>query len=177
MIKQIMIPLAAFAITVTGASAFNSDMLEKLDVDLTDSQISTLTEMHELRESGAGKDEIKATLEEVGLDADKMKEIRKAIHEVRKTTREAVHTALENNDYNAFRTAIADTPLAEAIDTEADFETFKAAHELKESGDHEAAQELMAELGIKKPEGRGRGHGDHGHHGKRVGNSAQSVTE
>ena len=48
MLKEIFIPVAAFAVTVTGASAFNADMLDKLDLDLTDTQISALEEAHEL---------------------------------------------------------------------------------------------------------------------------------
>lgn len=163
MLKQIMIPVAAFAVTVTGASAFNSDLLDKIDVDLTDSQISALEEAHELRIDGADREEVKNYLEENGIDEDTMKEVREAVHEVRHESREALREAVENDDYDAFLTAITDTPLADAIDSESDFETFKEAHELRQAGDHEGAQELMAELGIEKPEGRG----DRGGHGPR----------
>jgi hypothetical protein len=159
MIKEIMIPVAAFAVTVTGASAFNSDMLSKIDVDLTDSQVSALEEMHELRQDGADRDEINSLLEEAGLDKDTMKEIKGATREVHQAQHEAVESALESDDYDAFQTAIADGPLAEAITSEADFETFKAAHDLRADGDKEGAAELMSELGIEKPEGRGHGEG------------------
>jgi len=166
MIKEIMIPVAAFAVTVTGASAFNSDMLSKIDVDLTDSQVSALEEVHEMRAAGADRDEVKTFLEDAGLDEGTMKEIKRATREVKQVQREAVHTALENDDYDAFQAAIANGPLADAIDSEADFETFKAAHELRAEGDREGASELMAELGIEKGEGRGhKGGGHRGGHG------------
>ena len=122
MLKQIMIPVAAFAVTVTGASAFNGDMLEQIDVDLTASQVSALEEAHTLRVDGADREEVKTFLEENDLDEETMKEIKTAVREVKDAQREAVHTAIENADYDAFMVAIADTPLAESISSEADFE-------------------------------------------------------
>jgi DNA-binding transcriptional MerR regulator len=162
MIKQIMIPMAAFAVTATAASAFNPDMLEQIDVDLTDSQVSALEEAHELKTQGTDRKEVKTFLEENGVDTDTMKEIKEAGREYRDEQREEVQTALDNDDYEAFLAAIADSPLADAIESEADFETFKAAHELKEAGDHEAAKELMTELDIEHPEGHGRKGGHNG---------------
>ena len=179
MIKEIMIPVAAFAVTVTGASAFNSDMLEKIDVDLSASQISALEEVHELRESGADRDEVKTFLEEAGLDEDTMKEIKTATRELREENREAIGLALENDDYEAFVSAIEDTPLAEAINSESDFETFKEAQDLRDSGEHEAARELMEELGVERPEGHGgKMFGEHGPRGdKESGGSREGVED
>ena len=174
MINQIMIPLAAFAITATGVSAFNGDMLDKIDVDLSDSQVSALEVAYEMRTDGADRDEVKTYLEENGVTEDIMKEIKDATHEVRDAQREVVKSALDNNDYDAFIAAIADSPLADAITSEADFETFKAAHELRASGDHEGAQELMSELGVEKPAGHdGRGGEMGGGHGPRGGGDGQ----
>ena len=157
-----MIPVAAFAVTATGVSAFNTDMLSKIDVDLTASQVSALEEAHELRVDGVDREEVKTFLEDAGIDEDTMKEIKEATREVRDTQREAVKTALDNDDYDAFLTASADSPLADAITSEADFATFKAAHELRASGDYEGAQELMSELGIEKPAGQGGRGGEMG---------------
>lgn len=67
MIKQIIIPVAAFAITVTGASAFNSDMLSKIDVDLTSSQISALEEAQELMKSG-DREGAQALMSDLGIE-------------------------------------------------------------------------------------------------------------
>jgi hypothetical protein len=151
MIKQLMIPVAAFAVTVTGVSAFNTDMLEKIDVDLSSTQISALEEVHELKASGAERDEIKAILEAADIDKDTMKEIRTATHELQQEGREVVKVAVAAGDYDAFVAAAPDR-LLEAVDSESDFETFANAIELKEAGDNEGAQALMAELGIEKPD-------------------------
>jgi len=68
---------------------------------------------------------------------------------------DAVRVALENNDYAAFQSAVAGTPLADEVTAE-NFSKFVEAHKLMESGDHEGAKTIMDELGIKGPKG------DHG---------------
>ena len=152
MIKHIMIPVAAFMVTATGVSAFNSDILEKINVNLSTSQIEALEESHELREAGDYEAEI---------DRDTMHEIRSAMHEYRMEMREAVKEAVENSDYEAFQSAIAETPLAEQITSEEDFEQFVEAHELMADGEFEAAKEIFAELGIEKKGHKGGFGGGH----------------
>jgi DNA-binding transcriptional MerR regulator len=142
-------------VTVTGASAFNSDMLSKIDVDLTDSQISALETAHEMRVDGAEREEVRTYLEDAGLDQETMKEVRTAVREYRDEVRKAVQEALENEDYDAYLEAVADTPRAGLIDSESEFEKLLEAHELREAGDHEGAREIMSELGFEKPEGYG----------------------
>ena len=162
MIKQIVIPAAAFLVTATAVSAYsNPDWLHNLDIDLTDDQVSALEEAHEIRQ--AADEEARQVLENAGLDEDKMHEIRDAMHEERKAHHEAVEAALEAGDYDAFTEAIADSPCADAITSEADFEKFKEAHDLREAGDDEAAAAIMSELGIERPERGMKG----GHRGDR----------
>lgn len=156
MFKQIMIPVAAFAITATSASAFSGDMLEKIDVDLTDTQLSALEEAGELRAAGAERTEIKTVLEAGDVDRDTMKMIREAGKEVRTEHRAAVKVTIEAGDYEAFKVAIGEGKLAENITSEADFLQLVEAHELKEAGDKEAAKEIMENLGFEKPD---RDHG------------------
>ena len=163
MIKQIIIPVTAFAVTVTGASAFSSNMLEKIDVDLSSDQITALEEAHELRQEGAERDEIKEILEEAGIDNETMQEVRKAAHEYRSEVREAVKEAIENEDFNAFREAVVDTPRADLINSEADFDKLLEAHELRAAGDREGAKEIMSELGFEKHKGLGKKDGMRGH--------------
>jgi hypothetical protein len=165
MINKIMIPVAALAITVTGASAFNSDLLQKIDVDLSDNQISALEEAHELREGGADRDDVKAILEDADIDKDTMREIREAAHEYRQGRHEEVKSAVDAEDYDAFKNAIEGSPMAEVIDSESDFARLVEAHELREDGDKEGAQEIMAELGIERGEGKGFGGKHYGKHG------------
>lgn len=151
MLKQLMIPVAAFAITVTGASAFTGDWIQNLDLNLSDEQTAALEEAHEIRQAAA--EEARQVLEDAGIDGETMREIHGTMHEAGKAQHEAMRTAIENNDYDAFLAAIADTPLADSIDSEADFEKFVEAHELMQSGDFEAAAELMSELGLEGPGG------------------------
>jgi DNA-binding transcriptional MerR regulator len=155
MLNKIVIPVAAFAVTVTAASAFNADMLEQIDVDLTDDQISALETAHKLRDEGSDRSEVKEVLEDAGLDREKMQEIREAVRGEREAKRAAVHAALESGDYEAFLAVAGDGPRAALIDTEEKFERLAEAHELREAGDREGAREIMDELGFEKPEGRG----------------------
>lgn len=171
MFKQIMIPVAAFAVTATSVSAFNTDMLDKIDVDLTSSQIAALEEVHDLRESGADRDEVKAVLEAADLDRDTLREIRDATREYKKGVRAEIMTAVEAEDYEAFLEAVEGTRLAGVIDTEAAFERFVEAHDLRDEGDKEGARAILDELGIERPDhdrknhdrrggGEGRGFGE-----------------
>jgi hypothetical protein len=76
---------------------------------------------------------------------------KRAAHQVK---REAVRVAIENNDYSAWSTAMAGTPLADKVTPET-FARLVEAHNLREAGDHEAAREIMEELGLKKAGHRG----------------------
>lgn len=154
MLKQLLIPVAAFAITATGVSAFNSDYIKNLDVDLTDTQISALEEVDTIR--AESKTRINDVLENAGIDKSKMQEIHKAMQGARKENHEAVEAAFEANDYQAFLTAIADSPMADRDISADDFAKMAEAHELMESGDREGAKAIFDELGL---EGRGMGMG------------------
>ena len=156
--KSLLIPVAAFAVTVTGAHAFSTSVLE--EAGLSNDQISAFEEAHELRKEG-DRDAARDVLVEAGVDAETMEAVREAMREHRSERREAVHDAVANNDYDAFKEAVADSPIAEIVDSEADFELFVEAYELREAGDKEAAKEIMEELGFEgKPHGKhGGGHG------------------
>ncbi len=157
MLYHLLIPVAAFAITATSASAFmGSDAFANLN--LTEEQTAALTEAKEIRETA--RTEAKQVLEAAGLDETKLREIHDAMREARKETFSAVKTAIENNDYEAFLVAVADTPLADTIDAEAEFAKLVEAHELREAGDRDGAKAIMEELDL--PGLRGIGHGPHG---------------
>lgn len=163
MLKKIMIPVAAFAFTVTAASAFQgTEMLSKLNIGLTDAQTSALEEAHAIREEAHIK--AKAVLDNAGIDETKMQEIHAAMRELHKVQHDAMKAALESNDYAAFIEAIKDSPLADTIDTEAEFTKLKEAHKLMEAGDKDGAKVIMDELGLEGKGGFGGGHG--GPHGK-----------
>ena len=154
--KYVVVPVAAFAVTAGTASAFNSDLLKKLDLNLSDNQIEALEEAHDLRHEGE-HEEAKEVIEDAGLDREDMKEIRAAVREYRSERREAIKEAIEDEDYEAFLEATEGSHLAEVIDTESEFERFIEAHELRQDGDHEAAKAILDELGIERPH-KGKGH-------------------
>lgn len=162
MLKYIMVPVAAFAVTATGASAFSGDLLNKLDLNLTNDQIAAFEEVHELKEAGADREEIREVFEEAGLDHDDLQEVREAVREYKQEMREAVKEAVEDNDYDAFLEAVEGTKMADKIDSEADFDRLVEAHELREAGDREGAREIMEELGFDKP-GKNHRDGKRGH--------------
>ena len=150
--KALLIPIAAFAVTVTGVQAFNSDVLERAGLD--EEQISAFEEARGLREEG-NRDGARDVLLDAGIDEGTMKSIREAMHQERDAMHDAMETALENNDYDAFKQAIEGSPLADIVTTQADFELFKEAHDHRE-----AAHDIMTELGVQEGE-----HGDMmGHH-------------
>ncbi len=163
MLKQIMIPVAALAVTVTTASAFTgTDWTTKLaELNLTDTEVAALEVAQEIRETA--QEEAKKVLEDAGIDEDKMREIHKGMHEMREAEHEAIKEAVEANDFAAFQAATADRPFAENVDTAEEFAKLVEAHNLRESGDIEGAQAIMTELGFEAiGEGRMPGRGGHG---------------
>ena len=151
MLKQIIIPVAAFAVTVTGASAFNPDMLDKLDLDLSNDQIEAFEEAHELRLDDKYQ-EAREVLEDADIDRATLKRVHTAVFEHRGERHEAMKEAVENEDYDAFLELIDGTPLADVIDSESDFEKFIAMHEAMQEGDRETAKEIREDLGIERGE-------------------------
>jgi Spy/CpxP family protein refolding chaperone len=152
--KPFLIAIAAFAVTATGVQAFQgTEILQK--AGLTEEQIEAFETARELRESGDKKAASDALLE-AGIDDKAIESVHKAMHEVR----DAIHDAVEANDYDTFKAAVAGTPLAEAVDTEDDFKKFVDAHNLKEEGEWEEAKAILDELGIEPPHRMpGMGHG------------------
>lgn len=152
--KSLLIAIAAFAVTATGAQAFvGSRYLE--EAGLSAVQVEALKEAHDLRKGGKAE-AAREILVEAGIDEEAMESLRDAMHQARA----AMHKALAYGDYNAFKESIEGSPLADIITTEADFASFARAHSLREEGKHDEAKVIMTELGLpERGEGRGRGFG------------------
>ena len=155
--KTLLIPIAAFALSATGVSAFNSDVLQK--AGLTQEQISAFETAAELRKSG-DKDAARDVIAEAGIDLETMESVREAMHEHKDAMRTAIEEAVKSDDFDAFLAAIEGSPLADIVTTEADFELFRDAHNLHLEGKHSEAHEIMQELGFETP-GIGLGHKMH----------------
>ena len=105
-------------------------------------------------------------LVEAGIDEDTLKKVHVALHAERYAKQEAMKAALTANDFRAFTIAILDSPLADVVTTEADFQNFKEARDLMESGDKEAAKVIFDELGVPERQGGKGHHGMHKMHGE-----------
>lgn len=154
--KPFLLAVAAFALTATGVQAFgNTQMLQR--AGLSQAQISAFEVARERRQAG-DYDGARDVLVEAGVD----EEVLQSVHKVAHANRALMHQALEAGDYEAFKTAVEGTPLAEDIDSEANFKKFAEAHQLKQDGKWNEAKLLLDELGVE-----GRGHGTMmGRHGK-----------
>jgi len=64
--------------------------------------------------------------------------------------RQAIKTALDNNDYQAFVTATADAPFASKITPEI-FAKMIEARTLRQAGDQAGAKAIMDQIGIRPP--------------------------
>lgn len=167
--KPFLIAVAAFALTASGVQAFgNTQMLER--AGLSQAQISAFEVAREKRDAG-DLEGARDVLVEAGVDEKVLRSVNKIAHE----NRAAMHKALTDLDYEAFKTAVEGTPLAQTIDSEAEFKQFVEAHALKEVGKWSEAKVILDELGVEQPHQRGI----KGHHAKgmKLGHLFQDLTD
>ncbi|MCD5381081.1 MAG: hypothetical protein LR008_00725 [Candidatus Pacebacteria bacterium] len=139
--KSLLIAIAAFAVTATGAYADNGRLL--IREGLTSEQVSALEEARELRQSGdltAARD----LLVTAGIDETALKSIKRAT----KLSGVSVKEAVETNDYEAFKVAVENSPLADIVTSKSDFKQFVEAHELRQNGQGQQSKELLKDLGV-----------------------------
>lgn len=145
--KSLLIAIAAFAVTATGVHAYAGTKIPSR-VGLNEDQIEALQEARELQALGdvtAARDR----LLKAGITDDNLRRLHRAAMQ----SQSALQTALENNDYKAFRLAVVDLPLADIITTEEDFRQFKEAHDLKQTGSVLEAGKILNELGLESNRG------------------------
>jgi hypothetical protein len=143
--KSLLIPIAAFALSATGVSAFNPDMLEH--AGLTESQISAFEDARELREEGK-LTKARDVLKGAGIDMEILERMRDAVKASKDLIRTAIDVAAEANDYDAFKIAIENSPLADVITSEDDFASFRQAREFHLQGQSKDALVILDELGF-----------------------------
>ena len=116
-----LIAIAAFAVTTSGVFAYSgNNVLQRANISAE--QKVAITRARELKEHGnlaAARD----SLVEAGIDEKVLKRLHEAKHQVELE----MQAALVAGDYEAFIASISETPLADIITTEADFEQFRAA--------------------------------------------------
>ena len=121
--KQLLIAIAAFAVTTTGASAYGGKLLNQ--ADLTDDQLAALEVAKELRAEG-DRDAARDLLIEAGFDEEALQKMRRA-HKHHKAHHKSKRAAI----------------LAELSDEER--EAFEVA---KQANDREAARAILDEAGV-----------------------------
>lgn len=157
---NILIPLAAFAVSMTGAVTLSPDLMRQ--AGLNEQQIAAFEEARELKESG-DFEKARDVLVSANIDEDVMEQLREAMKERRQDYNIAIKAAIEAKDYESFKAAVKDSPLGEIIDSEAEFERFIQAHALIESGDRDGAKEIFDELGLERGHGPFKGGMGQGH--------------
>lgn len=120
--KSLLIAIAAFAVTATGAQAYVTPQVLSR-AGFTEVQVEALGVARELRYRGK-YEEARNRLLEAGIDEAALEKLRQATHAVRVEMDRAINT----NDFAAFRVAVAGTPLEDIVTREEDFEDFRVAH-------------------------------------------------
>ncbi len=155
--KIIIATLPVLALVVLGASVASAytgpDFRFRPDYDLSEEQRTAIEEARELRKEG-DKDGARNVLKEAGLDPEmrghRMRALTDEEREAMRAKHDAIRTAIEQEDFEAFKTATADAPFADMV-TEENFKKLIEAHELMEAGDREEALELFREIDIPMP--------------------------
>jgi hypothetical protein len=90
-------------------------------------------------------------------------------------THKAIDTAMDNKDYEAWKTAVAKAPngaeMLKLIDSQAKFDRLVVGHEAMKSGDKTTAEAVRTELGLPTPPA-----GGHGPDGKNDANKQAEMT-
>ena len=151
--KSLLIAIAAFAVTATGAQAYvGSQYLER--AGLSSSQVSALSHARDLRLKGK-REEARDVLLQAGVDDKAIVSIREAA----RAAHDAIEEAVKANDYEAFKLAAHDSPLLDIITTKEDFAQFVEAHNLKVENKFTEPRKLMTELGLTSANmNRAKGH-------------------
>lgn len=149
--KSLLIAIAAFAVTATGVHAYGGPKVLNR-AGLNDEQVEAIEVARGLRQAG----DLMAARNKL-VEAGITEETLRSVHMARLEAKTAIHEALEKGNYEAFKEAIVDSPLADIITTKEDFEQFKQAHALKLKGEWKESRLIMDELGFTEKGGMWNG--------------------
>lgn len=162
--KKFAIPaLLLGLVTVGGGTAYAAAPNMAAFSSFTPAQQAAVQQAHEIRQEARTK--AQAVLTAAGITQDQM---HKAMSAYRSGQRTAIDAALTANDYAAFKTLIANRPMADKVTPEV-FAKLVQIHKLEVSGDRAGAQTLRKELrdsgvvGVGMGAGMGHGKGGMGH--------------
>lgn len=155
--KSLLIAIAAFAVTATGAQAYVGTKY-LAQSGLSTQQVEAFQQARELRRKGEAE-KARDLLLGAGINEDVIVSLRKAA----RGSHNDIHNAVESGNFAAFREAIEGTPLADIVTTEDDFTLFSKAHDLKLEGKFVEAKGIFEELGVKEFGMLGRHGGNKNH--------------
>jgi hypothetical protein len=140
--KSLLIAVAAFAMTATGAQAYvGTKHLERSGFN--SEQVRAFTQARQLQTEGEFK-KARDLLVEAGVDENSVGQLRHVAYDIHR----AITMAVVANDFAAFKVAVAGSPLADIVTTEADFVVFSDAHAAKQAGRYVEARSLFDDLGL-----------------------------
>jgi len=128
--KSLLIAIAAFAVATTGVSAYGGAKTAGRNGGLEKEKTEAIEEARE-----SCRDNDRRGARDVLLSSGTSKDGLKLLYREHKNQQRAIHKAIEENDYTAFKKAIAGLPLADIVTTKADFEQFRSAHQYKKELD------------------------------------------
>lgn len=120
---SLLIAIAALAVTASTAQAFNGTVLR--EAGLSEDQVAAFSIARELSREGDTA-QARDILLDAGIDESTIDRVRQALHQHRHSHRASVATAKHATTLADFQTAVAGTPLANIVTTEAAFHSFKA---------------------------------------------------
>lgn len=139
--KSLLIAIAAFAVTASGVQAYGgAKMLNR--AGLNKDQVEAVEEARELRAAG-DRTAARNRLVEAGISEDTLQSMRRATVDTKNT----IHETLMAGDYEAFKEVVADSPLADIVTSEEDFQQFREAHELHQKNGEGLAKRFFGGMG------------------------------
>lgn len=156
--KKFIAPLFVFGLLFAGSTALAFDggfhgLSDTALSGFSSGQQDAIQKSFEVRQ--AAHEEAQKILEDAGVSMEDLMKAREADMKARKEQMDEIFT---NNDYQGFLELMKDKPFGQDI-TESQFQVLVKAHALAESGDREAARQLLEDAGIKGPFMGGHGHG------------------
>ncbi len=171
--KKFAVPALVIGLAVLGggtAFAASNGFDASTLTGFTDAQKTAIEQAFQIRKDA--DDKAKQVLTDAGVDQKVLGEQMRSQHEAK---RKAMDAALDANDYAAFQTAVAGSPMADKLTTDV-FAKLVEIRKLEKSGDREGAMKLRKELGTEAGfRGPGMG-GDHrgGPDGEKPADSTQN---
>ena len=109
---------------------------------LSQEQRKTLKKVHQLHSEGRYT-EATSLITSAGIILPEIKD-----PEQHKERKRQFDIMIDSSDYEAFEQTVANTPMADIIDTQEKFDALVESHQLREAGRHDEAREVLRDAGI-----------------------------